>query len=298
MTDQIELTCIDLRYEMYRMKSKVVEMKLLESILTQGIREPLQGVETKEGRILLNGFKRYRCAVKLGLGTVPWCCIGTEAPLGIISLLRFSTEKTLTIVEQAKLINELQTIHQLSQSDIALHLEKSRAWVNVRASLFKEMPDDVAETIFKGHFPAYSYMYSLRKFMRINTVTNKQVSEFVRLVAGQTLSIREIDLLADGYFNGSDLLREQLREGRLSFTLSQMKSAVPPTSGSTCPEQEIIQTLEQTRRQMKKIIRQGQHAVQTAAAKAQANLLAADIIHHLTPFETAVRGLHDHTRHA
>ena len=70
MTEQVELSSFDLRYECCRMKSTSAEKILLESVLTHGIRDPLQGVDTKDGiRILLNGFKRVRCAKKLGTRT-------------------------------------------------------------------------------------------------------------------------------------------------------------------------------------------------------------------------------------
>ena len=63
MTEQVEISSFDLRYECCRMKSTIAEKILLQSILTHGIRDPLQGVDTKDGiRILLNGFKRVRCA--------------------------------------------------------------------------------------------------------------------------------------------------------------------------------------------------------------------------------------------
>jgi hypothetical protein len=76
MIEQVELSSFDLRYKSHRLKHTATEKKLLSSILEHGIREPLQGVDTVETpelpgiRILLNGFKRYRCAVKLSHETL------------------------------------------------------------------------------------------------------------------------------------------------------------------------------------------------------------------------------------
>jgi hypothetical protein len=67
LLEQVELCSLDLRYESCRMKSAGAEKALLQSILTQGIRDPLQGVDTAGARILLDGFKRYRCAKKLAI---------------------------------------------------------------------------------------------------------------------------------------------------------------------------------------------------------------------------------------
>jgi len=74
----VEISSFDLRYESCRMKNKAAERRLLFSILKHCIRNPLQGVDTKHGRILLNGFKRYRSTKKLGMGIVPYGSLGTD----------------------------------------------------------------------------------------------------------------------------------------------------------------------------------------------------------------------------
>ena len=72
MAKDIELSSLDLRYEGYRMKNPGLEERLLALIAQRGIEEPLEGVQLQEVSILLNGFKRYRCARKLQLRSVPF----------------------------------------------------------------------------------------------------------------------------------------------------------------------------------------------------------------------------------
>ena len=59
-----------------------LEERLLASIAQRGIEEPLEGVEVKERSVLLNGFKRYRCARKLRLATVPYSSLGPRRGRG------------------------------------------------------------------------------------------------------------------------------------------------------------------------------------------------------------------------
>jgi len=66
MVKQVEILSFDLRFEGHRLRNKAAERILLASISENGIRDPLQGVDMEDTRILLNGFKRYRCAKKLG----------------------------------------------------------------------------------------------------------------------------------------------------------------------------------------------------------------------------------------
>ena len=71
MSETVELSSLDLRYEGHRLRDHAREAKLLASIAERGMEDPLEGVDTPDGRFLLNGFKRYRCAQKLGLACVP-----------------------------------------------------------------------------------------------------------------------------------------------------------------------------------------------------------------------------------
>lgn len=82
--NEIELSSLDLRYESYRMKNRAGEARLLASICERGIVEPLEGVEVEDRHVLLNGFKRWRCARRLRLGTAPYVSLGEDAALGIV----------------------------------------------------------------------------------------------------------------------------------------------------------------------------------------------------------------------
>jgi len=118
MVVQVEISSFDLRFQDHRLRHKACERTLLASIAENGIRDPLQGVDMQDVRILIDGFKRYRCAKMLGIGIVPYCCLSSDAASGIIEFLRISNKKSLGIVEQARLIEELKCSYQMSTADI------------------------------------------------------------------------------------------------------------------------------------------------------------------------------------
>jgi hypothetical protein len=294
MIQQVEILSFDLRFEGHRLRNKAAERILLASISENGIRDPLQGVDMEDTRILLNGFKRYRCAKKLGIGIVPYVSLSSDTGGGIIELLRMSNEKGLSILEQARLITELKEGHHLSTTDIACLLEKSKAWVSVRSGITSEMSPFVMEKIFLGQFPAYAYMYILRPFIRINRIKRQEIDEFVALVAGRNLSIRDIELLANGYFRGSAELREQLRKGDLSLGLWSLRNTAGKSSDCTAAEQAMLQDLERTQGYMRRVTaRCKETAFKTGAFFAQANLLTGGILRQLDLFAQAVRQFHD-----
>lgn len=294
MIEQIEISNFDLRYESYRMKSKWAEKTLLTSILEYGIRDPLLGVNATDSYILLDGFKRYRCAKRLSIEIVPYSSLGSDEAYSIIELLRLSNSKSLSILEQAKLIDELLTVHNMNNGDIARALEKSKSWVSVRSGIIGEMSQCVMNKIFNGEFPIYSYMYTIRQFMRINCVTKKDVDEFVSSVAGKHLSLRDIELLAHGYFKGSDEFRMQIKNNNITWGLHRIKES---SAGKTeCSEFEckMLKDLEITQKYMSRVTCKSKDArCKTNSFFSQANLLAGGILRQLESFSKAIKDFYD-----
>jgi len=292
MAEKVEISSLDLRYEGCRIRSAGAERALLLSISTHGIREPLQGVDKAGEHILLDGFKRLRCAQKLNIGIVPYRSLADEEAWGIIKLLRASNARGLGILEQARLIDELMGAHQMCNAEIAALLERSKAWVSVRAGIIAQMSDTVMDRIFKGRFPVYSFMYTLRRFMRLNGVGKNEIDAFVDAVSGRHLSTRDIDLLANAYFKGPQELREQIKNGSISWTLTRLKRSCP--AGSCRRERQMLEVLEVTGKHMRFIIKCRDTGTSNAFY-AQANLLSGGILRQLDAFTQAIRQFHDRT---
>lgn len=300
MVEMIELGSLDLRYEKLRLKSKKAEQALLASIIENGIQDVLKGVNLEDGtKVLLDGFKRYRCAKKINIGTVPYSALGDDEPLGIIKLIRTSVESPLTILEQAKMIDELEKTHGMLHMDIADLLQKSKAWVSMRSGIIREMSPYVAKRIFNGDFPVYSYMYTLRKFIRMNSISKTQIDEFVKSVAGKGLSIRDIDLLATGFFKGSQDLKDLIKQGNIAWGLSKLKESAAQTPDCTGAEQKMLKDLEILQRYMQKITyRIKDDKLDNDAFHAQAGLLVQEIIKFTEHFSRAMEVLYDRCKQA
>ncbi|MBR9986972.1 MAG: chromosome partitioning protein ParB [Desulfosarcina sp.] len=299
MVQQVEINSLDLRYQGCRMRSPGAEKAMLLSILEKGIRDPLCGIDNEQGRILLDGFKRYRCAQKLGVGIVPYRSLGCDKVNGIVELIRMSNATSLGILEQAKLMDELKSVHHMSVSEIAGLVDKSKGWVGMRVGLIGQMSPLVMGKIFDGKFPVYAYMYTLRPFIRMNGVNKKEVDEFVGAVAGKQLSIRDIEILAHGYFKGGDELRRQIKDGDILWALSRLKQTSSNTGDCTELERQMLKDLEVTQKYMQRVRCKTQDKrLTTSGFFAQANLLTGGILRQLAPFTQAIRQFHDRTGQA
>jgi hypothetical protein len=297
MVKQVEISSFDLRYQDSRMRCPGAEKALLLSILDKGIRDPLQGIDTQQSRILLDGFKRYRCAHKLGIGIVPYCSLSSDEATGIIELIRMSNATSLSILEQAKLIDELKSVHHLSVSEIARLVDKSKGWVGMRVGIIGQMSPLVMSKIFGGKFPVYAYMYTLRPFIRMNSINKNEIDEFVGSVAGKKLSIRDIELLAHGYFKGSDELRRQIRSGNIFWALSRLKDTCVNAGDCTELERQMLRDLEITQKYMQRVSCKSQDKrFNTNCFFAQANLLSGGILRQLDAFTQAIGQFYDRSR--
>ena len=294
MVREVEISTLDLRYESYRMRQHAVEARLLASIAEKGIAEPLEGVDVLTNHVLLNGFKRRRCACKLGLKTAPYVSLGEDEALGIVSLLRISNDRALSLLEQAGFVDELKRMHQMSVSEIAEALARSKGWVSMRLGLLGEMPAAVRQKLFAGAFPVYAYMYTVRPFMRMNKVKPLEVEEFVTALSGKKLSVRQIEQLAHGYFRGPESFREQIRCGNVALPLEQMMKAGDAGDGCNAFEQAMLNDIEIAQKYMQRVMgRSHDERLTTPAFHAQAHLLLEGLLSRATAFFQSVRLLHD-----
>ncbi len=293
MAAEVEIGELDVRYEDYRLKDLGREAKLLLSIQERGIDEPLEGVEVQGTRILLNGFKRYRCARRLGLGVVPWISLGEDEATGIIAVMRTGNDKALSILEQARFIDDLFRHHGLSTAAIAETLLRSKGWVSMRLGLIAEMSEKVRGTVFSGAFPVYSYMYAVRPFMRMNRAAREEAEAFVAAVSGKKLSVREIGQLAQGYFKGPERLREEIRSGKLALALERMQRVSTPSDGCRDFERVLLRDLEVLQKYMQRVVAKSLETRSwTQAFRAQADLVLAGILSRIETVTQAVRTLH------
>ena len=299
MSQTVERTSLDLRFQTYRLRNDAAEARLLASIAERDIEQPLAGVDTPQSRLLLDGFRRLRCAEKLGIECVPYVSWGEEETQGIASLMGTAQQKSLSILEQSRFVVELLTTHQMSMADVAEMLSRSKAWVSARRNLLSEMSPVVQAILFRGAFPVYSYMVTLRPFMRMNGVGQQEIARFVQAVAGGKLSVREIELLAHGYFRGPASLREAVDQGNWKWSLEQMQAVPEDAADLNHFERGLLRELERLLKAMQNVMTGCDSSrLRSRDFYAQANLLLASLLSRRESFFKKMEEFHDRSGHA
>ena len=225
--------------------------------------------------------------------------MGEEEAEGIAALVRVAKQKTLSILEQARFVVELLSMHDMSIADVAERLSRSKAWVSMRRGLLQEMSQTVQEILFRGAFPVYSYMVTLRPFMRMNGVGQAETERFVQAVAGQRLSVRDIELLAHGYFRGPASLREAIDQGNWKWSLEQMQTVPETCEGCNDVERALLRDLERLLKWIGRVMaRCDSPRLQTRAFHAQANMLVVGLLSRRESFFKKMEEFYDRSGHA
>ena len=161
------------------------------------------------------------------------------------------------------------------------------------------MSPAIQQILFRGAFPVYSYMVTLRPFMRMNGVAPQDIERFVQAVAGAKLSVREIELLAHGYFRGTPSLRQAIDQGHWKWTLDQMQAVGEDPEGLSEFERGLLRDLERLLQAMQSVMTHcDSPRLETRGFYAQANLLLASLLGRRESFFKKMEEFHDRTGHA
>jgi hypothetical protein len=295
---EIEPSQLDLRYEGHRLRHRALEDRLLASIAREGIREPLAGVVVDSAWVLLDGFKRCRCAHQLRVDRVPFLRLGADEASAIVALLGQARRSRLSVLEEGRFLDELKA-RGMSLAEMADALGRSKAWVSLRLGLLQAMSPVVRQHVFGGGLPAYSWIYTIAPFRRLKGVTVEQVEEFVRAVSGRGLSVRQIEQLAHGYFRGPESFRQELRSGHLTLLLQQMAAVPVDPDGCSEFERILVGDLELIQKHAQRVAAKSQdHRLQSRAFFVQCHLLTGGLLSRARGFLQLLKQLHDRTRQA
>jgi len=290
----IETSWVDLRLSCLRQRDRGAEKRLLESIQTHAIKEPLLVVAGQPQRyILLDGFKRFRCACKLKIAIIPvLACEGQEKE-GILALLRLSHDRGLSDFEHGALLDRLHTYHGMSVVQIASHLGCSTGWVGVRLGMVDQVSELVRRKVLSGQFPARCYLYGVRPFTRVNDAKRDLVDRFVNAVGGRGLSTRDIFVLTKAYFTGGACIRERIDDGKAIEVLEAIKDD-PAGFGATLVDGIATIIAEQER-----FIAQSADArLEDEAVALRTHLACAGLLRRIGPFTRSVKELYGRTTEA
>ena len=137
------------------------------------------------------------------------------------------------------------------------------------------------------------FINQLFEHYRLASVT----AEKILLCSIRSYGIRDIEILARGYFQGGEILHQQIQQGNIPWCLNQLKEC-ERTKQDYCSELEqgMIRDLELIQKYMQRVTCKSKDPRLTSNSFfAQTNLLAGGILRQLNVFSQTVKELYDTT---
>jgi hypothetical protein len=182
---------------------------------------------------------------------------------------------------------------------VAQTLSRSQGWISMRRNLLEEMSPAIQQILFRGAFPVYCYMYTLRPFRRMKSISPEEIERFMKAVSGQRRSVRDIELLAQGYFRGPASLRDAIMGGKLGWSLEQMKHVPEDREGCNEFERVLLREMQTLQKSLQRVMLKCQdERLRSRAFYAQANLLTGGLLSQFEPFCERMREFYDRSGQA
>jgi hypothetical protein len=158
----------------------------------------------------------------------------------------------------------------------------------------------VAGKIMSGSFPMHAYLASIRPVTRVNKVQAPEIDDFVRATSGKGLGVRDLDILAKGYFLGGEEFRRQVREGDVRWCIEALRPSGEGGAAAAANdvERKLLVDMETVHRRIKRLLPllQRREATYSPAFLAEAHLLCGGLQRWMPAFATVIKDFYARTR--
>jgi len=187
---QIEISELNLPYAQFRIASPEAVRKLAASLEQRGQLTPVVVCIGKQGKSLLDGYRRVAALGQIGQDLVLaelWQCEEVE---GLSRIIARNQARPWDPVEEALLIRELHEIHRLKQYEIGHLLGRTQSWVARRLSLVENLPEKILTKVIAGTVSAWAASRILAPMARAMPEHCRQLCDHL---SQNPLSTRQLD---------------------------------------------------------------------------------------------------------
>jgi ParB family transcriptional regulator, chromosome partitioning protein len=121
------------------------------SIRSTGQLQPLILLKNDDGYHIIDGIKRYRAALEIGLEELQSLVFEVDMAMAKAMILHYNRHSSsLTMYEQGLIVRSLIHDHGMSQREVARVLHQSHSWVCRRLSLIEKLLPEVQDALRMG----------------------------------------------------------------------------------------------------------------------------------------------------
>lgn len=161
------------------------------SMRTGGQLQPLILQKADDGYKIIDGIKRYRAAVELGIKELQALVWDVDPAMAKAMILHYNRHNSsLSMYEQGLIVSSLVRDHRMSQKEVSRLLRQSHSWVCRRLGMIERLLDEVQDAIRMGSI-SVSHGRELVKLPRGNQ------GEVLGVILKESLSSRESAIVVD-----------------------------------------------------------------------------------------------------
>ncbi len=224
---------LDVRYADIRIHTQTAINRLIRSIQSHGLLIPVlvvpwRSAESSERWVVIDGYLRIAAFQALRHDSIEVVVSSHTMKDALIDLYRQNTSRVWEAYEEAKLAQTLISEHQLSQTEVAQQLGKSKSWVSYRLQLLQDLPEFVEQAIRQGVLSTWTTQRIILPFARANSEGAKKL---VKYLETKTHASRDIQAYYTHYLSSNRQTRKNMLDEPQHFFKAhafQMKSDTVP----------------------------------------------------------------------
>ncbi len=192
------------------------------SMRSTGQLQPLILLKNDEGYDIIDGIKRYRAALALGLEELQSLVFEVDIVMAKAMILHYNRHSSsLSMYEQGLIVRSLVQDHGMRQKEVARALRQSHSWVCRRLSLIERLLPEVQDALRMGLITV-SHGRELVKLPRGNQsqaleviITERLTSRECAIVVERLLKAKTTQESEYIYSHSREVIRQALRGDKL-----------------------------------------------------------------------------------
>lgn len=161
------------------------------SMRSTGQLQPVILLKRDDGYCIIDGIKRYRAALELGLAQLQSLVFEVDVVMAKAMILHYNRHSSsLSLYEQGLIVRSLIHDHRMSQKEVSRVLRQSHSWVCRRLSLIEKLLPQVQDALRMGTITV-SHGRELVKLPRGNQ------DQALKMVIDEGLTSRECAIVVD-----------------------------------------------------------------------------------------------------
>jgi ParB/RepB/Spo0J family partition protein len=146
----VPLDQFDLDFERLRRSTARMVAKMAVSFSQQGQLTPVITTERRGLYLLVDGFKRYRAAEKIGLSRLNAIVVTVDGKKAKAMLYLLNHSGGFSIIQEALLVKELIEIDGWTRKEAALLMDRHKSWISRRLDMIRRLSPEVIEALLLG----------------------------------------------------------------------------------------------------------------------------------------------------